>query len=112
MCILVFRPPVITGRTTINEGGTLDLVCDASSTIRYATVMWFSPEGVVVSNEMNIVIMNIQRNAAGIYTCEATHAIYETTRNSTVNVTVQRESHDLTFICLERGCVFSHKSPN
>ena len=93
----MFRPPVITGRTTINEGDTLDLVCDVSSTIRYATVKWFSPEGVVVSNEMNIVIMNIQRNAAGIYTCEATHTIHETTMNSTVNVTVQRESHDSMF---------------
>ena len=85
----MFRPPVITGRTTINEGGTLDLVCDASSTIRYATVKWFSPEGAVVSNEVNIVIMNIQRNAAGIYTCEATHTIHETTMSTTVNVIVQ-----------------------
>ena len=87
--MLVIRPPVITGMTTINEGDTLYLDCDAIDPI--INVMWLSPEGIVVSNEMNLVIMNIQRSAAGTYTCEATHKIHGTTRNSTVNVTVQCE---------------------
>ena len=89
--MLVFRSPVITGMTTINEGDTLYLNCDAIGS--NINVMWLRPEGVVVSNEMSLVIMNIQRSAAGIYTCVATHTIHGSTRNSTVNVIVQCECY-------------------
>ena len=91
--MLVLRPPVITGMTTLNEGDTLYLDCIK----RHASIKWFSPEGVVVSNERILIMMNIRRSAAGIYICEATHKIYGTTRNSTVNVIVQCECHNSMF---------------
>ena len=87
--ILVFRPPVITGNTTLNEGDTLYLDCVTSNHHLGITLRWFSPEGVVVSNERTLEIMNIQRSAAGIYTCVATHPLSGGTTNSAVNVTVQ-----------------------
>ena len=75
--------------TTISEGDTLYLDCDAIEPT--TNVKWLSPEEVVVSNETIFMIMNIQRSAAGIYTCVA--KVYGTTRNSTVNVIVQSECH-------------------
>ena len=76
--------------TTLNEGDTLDLDCAIEP---HASVTWLSPERLVVSNERALEIMNIQRSAAGIYTCVATHTIQGTTMNSIVNVTVQCECH-------------------
>ena len=80
---------MITGMTTINEGDTLHLDCIK----RYTSIKWFSPEGVVVSNERILMIMNIQRSAAGIYTCVATHNTHGFSRNNTMNVIVQCECH-------------------
>ena len=97
--MLVFRPPIITGMTTLNEGDTLDLDCDTSnSRPRRPSVEWLSPEGVTVSNGRILEIMNIQGSAAGIYTCIATHTVHGTTMNSTVNVTVQCECHHCMYI--------------
>ena len=79
---------MITGNTTLNEGDTLYLDCDASTLNSRATVKWFSPERVVVSNGRILEIMNISRSAAGIYTCVATRVRILTT-NITVNVTIQ-----------------------
>ena len=90
--ILVFRPPVITGNTTLNEGDTLDLDCDKSNSNPHVGlfVKWFSPEGVVVSTESTLEIMNIQESAAGTYTCVVIRIVTGATINSTtVNVTVQ-----------------------
>ena len=90
--ILVFRPPVITGITTLNEGDTLDLDCDKSNSNSLVgfSVKWFSPEGVVLSNERTLEIMNIQGSAAGTYTCVTIRIVTGATINSTaVNVTVQ-----------------------
>ena len=87
--ILVFRPPVITGNTTLNEGDSLYLDCVTSNHRLGITLKWFSPEGVVVSNERTLEIMNIHRSATGIYTCVATHPLSGATTNSAVNVTVQ-----------------------
>ena len=82
--------------TTLNEGDTLYLDCDASNSSNpRPSVEWLSPERVVVSNDTTLEIMNIQRNATGIYTCVATHTIYRATINSTVNVTVQCECRDV-----------------
>ena len=89
-CVLVFRPPVITGNTTLNEGDTLYLDCDTSNS---TSVKWFSPEGVNISNDRLFMITNIQRCAAGIYTCVATRSLIKDTMNSTVTVTVQCECH-------------------
>ena len=90
--ILVFRSPVITGITTLNEGDTLDLDCDKSNSNSLVglSVKWLSPEGVVVSNERTLDIMNIQESAAGTYTCVTIRIVTGATINSTaVNVTVQ-----------------------
>ena len=65
---------------------------------------WLSPEGDVVSNDTTLAIMNIQRSAAGIYTCVGTHPISGAAMNSTVNVTVQCECRDvykIIFACTE-----------
>ena len=70
--------------------------CDTSQLKIPTTVQWLSPEGVVASNESILEIMNIQRSAAGIYTCVVTHPLSRATMNSTVNVTVQCE-------CLKKG---------
>ena len=80
--------------TTLNEGDTLYLNCDTSDTRPRPIVEWFNSEGVVVSTAGNLEIMNIQRSAAGIYTCVATLLQSGDTMNSTVNVTVQCEYHD------------------
>ena len=88
--ILVFRPPVITGNTTLNEGDTLDLDCDTSNSNPRIdlSVKWFSPEGVVVSNERTLEIMNIQGSAAGTYTCVVIRIVTGVAISSTVNVTM------------------------
>ena len=91
---IVISGLVITGMTTLNEGDTLYLDCDASTLKPRARVKWLSPERVVVSNGRILEILNIQRSAAGIYTCEATRARILTT-NITVNVTVQCECHNV-----------------
>jgi hypothetical protein len=84
-----FRPPVITGNTTLSKGDTLYLDCDTSNSRPSPRVEWLSPEGVVVSYDTTLEIMNIQRSAVGIYTCVATRPLSGATMNSTVNVTVQ-----------------------
>ena len=84
-CFLVFRPPVITGETTLNEGDTLDLDCDVSTS---SPLQWFSPQGDLISSSSHLEIMNIQRDEAGIYTCIAIQIYSEATLNSTVNVII------------------------
>ena len=102
--MLVFRPPVITGMTTINEGDTLYLDCDTSNSRPRPSVEWLSPEGVNASDGRILEIMNIQRSAAGIYTCIATHTIHGTTMNRTVNVTVQCECYHSMYIIIRMYC--------
>ena len=90
-CCLVFRPPVITGETTLNEGDTLDLDCDVSTSSPLPSVQWFSPQGDLISESSDLEIMNIQRSAMGVYTCVATQS--EATLNISVNVIVQCECY-------------------
>jgi hypothetical protein len=88
MYLEIFRPPVITGNTTLSKGDTLYLDCDASNSRPRPSVEWFSPEGVMISIIRNLQIMNFQRSATGIYTCVAlSHS--GATMNNTVTVTVQ-----------------------
>ena len=91
---LGFRPPVITGMTTLNEGDTLYLDCDTSNSRPRPSAEWFSLEGVKVSNDRFLESMNIQRSAAGIYTCLAILLRSGATMNSTVNVIVQCKCYD------------------
>ena len=90
----VSRSPLITGNTTLTEGDTLHLDCDTSQLRIPASVRWLSPEGVVANNESILEIMNIQRSAAGIYTCVAKHLFSRATMNSSVNITVQCECYE------------------
>ena len=83
--------------TILNEGDPLYLECDASNSRPRPSVEWFNSEGVNVSNERILEVMNIQRSAAGIYTCVAIHTFSEATMNSTVNVIVQCKYHDSIF---------------
>ena len=87
----VFRPPVITGNTTLDKGDTLYLDCDTSNSRPRPSVMWFSPEGVMVSTQSILEIMNIHWSADGVYTCVATQELSGATMNNTVNVSVQCE---------------------
>ena len=88
---IVFRLPVITGETTLNEGDTLDLDCDVSTSSPLPSVQWFSPQGDLISNSSDLEIMNIQRTAMGVYTCVATQS--GATLNISVNVIVQCECY-------------------
>ena len=87
-CFLVFRPPVIRGETTLNEGDTLDLDCDVSTSSPLPSVQWFSPQGDLISNSRDLEIMNIQGDKAGIYMCVIIQLDSKVTLNSTVNITV------------------------
>ena len=93
MSTLVIQGLVISGNTTLDEGDTLHLDCDASTLRHDASVKWLSPEGAVISKKRILEIVNIQRSAAGMYTCVATrHRILTTTIS--VNVTVQCEYYE------------------
>ena len=103
-----FRPPVITGNTTLSKGDTLYLNCDTSNSRPRPSVEWFSPEGIMISITRDLEIMNIQRSAAGIYTCVALLR-YGATMNSTVNVTVQCECYDSMYeacTCIQVFCLY------
>ena len=100
---LGFKPPVITGNTTLNEGDTLDLNCDTSNSRPRPSAEWFSPEGVMISIIRNLQIMNFQRSATGIYTCVALSRS-GATMNSTVTVTVQCKCHDSTMQLVRASC--------
>ena len=83
-----FRPPVVSGETTVNEGGTLNLSCDASNSRPLPPVKWFSPDGESVSNVAQLRIVNITRTLAGNYTCIATHIISGDTMSSSAYITI------------------------
>ena len=85
----VFRAPMITGVTTVNEGDTLTLDCDASNSRPSPSVAWFDPEGEMVSDSRALMIENILRDATGTYSCVASES--GATMTSSVTVTVQCE---------------------
>ena len=85
----VFRAPMITGVTTVNESDTLTLDCDASNSRPSPSVAWFNPEGGMVSGSRALMIENILRAATGSYSCVAT--VMEANMTSYENVTVQCE---------------------
>ena len=85
----VFRAPVITGVTTVNESDTLNLDCDASNSRPSPSLAWFNPEGEMVSGSRTLMIENIPRAATGTYSCVTNES--GTTMTSSVTVTVQCE---------------------
>ena len=62
--------------------------CDASNSGPLPSVQWLNPQGVMVSNNRDLEIEDIQRDATGVYTCVATYYDGEI-MNSTANVIVQ-----------------------
>ena len=88
MFLAVFQPPIITGETTVIEGHALDLECDATNSAPLPSVQWLNPQGVMVSNDKNLDIVNISRNGTGVYTCIATSNDGET-MSSTANVIIK-----------------------
>ena len=87
---IAFRPPIITGETTLDEGDTLDLDCNIDTSSPLPSAEWFGPQGDMISNDRNLEIMDIQRSAMGVYTCIIT-SHFGSTLNVSVNVTVLRE---------------------
>ena len=66
--------------------------CGTSNSAPLPSVQWLNPQGVMVSNDRSLEIEDIQRDAAGVYTCVVTSAEgEEETLNSTANVIVQCE---------------------
>ena len=80
---------MITGETTVSEGGTLDLTCTAP--IPSLSLHWVSPDGSIVSNSGDLEITNITADEIGEYTCVATNLTTNTTTNNSVTVLVQCE---------------------
>ncbi|CAI8043908.1 hypothetical protein GBAR_LOCUS24383 [Geodia barretti] len=64
----VYQPPIITGATTVNEGGTLFLTCDSTNSNREPLAQWFDKDGQMVSSSGILNIPNIMRSQAGSYT--------------------------------------------
>ena len=85
-----FQPPLISGNATVREGHTLVLECDASNSHPLPSVAWFSPQSLLLSGERRLVIGNISRNQAGLYSCVATDS-NGATESSRVAVTVECE---------------------
>ena len=85
----VFRAPMITGVITVNESDTLTLDCDTSNSRPNPSVVWFNPEGYMVSGSRALMIENIPRTATGSYSCVASES--GATMTSSVTVTVQCE---------------------
>ncbi|CAI8032691.1 Neogenin [Geodia barretti] len=83
-----FQPPLISGNATVREGHTLVLECDASNSHPLPSVAWFSPQSLLLSGERRLVIGNISRNQAGLYSCVATDS-NGATESSRVAVTVE-----------------------
>ena len=74
--------------------------CDTSNSSPLPSVQWLNPQGVMIENDRSLEIKDIQRDAAGVYTCIATSLDGETL-NITVNVTVQCEYET------EKLCVYN-----
>ena len=79
---------MVSGVTTVNEGDTLELNCDASNSRPLPPVKWLSPDGESVSNVAQLKIVNITRTLSGDYTCIATHIISGNTMSSSAYITI------------------------
>ncbi|CAI8049453.1 hypothetical protein GBAR_LOCUS27223 [Geodia barretti] len=85
----VYLPPIITGATTVNEGGTLSLSCDSTNSNREPSAQWFDKDGQMVSSSGILNIPNIMRSQAGSYTCRTFPPNLDNSTSTTVTVVVQ-----------------------
>ena len=88
----VFRPPIITGDTTINEGGNLDLRCDTSNSHLQPQAQWLDEDGMLLTSNSRLQIEDIDRSEAGMYTCRTNTPNPDNSTNTTLTVVVQCES--------------------
>ena len=75
---------------TVNEGDTVSLSCDSSTSTGIVAVQWRGPDGEVITNTLILIIPDIQRNQFGVYTCFITN-INGKTISGNGTVTVQCE---------------------
>ena len=87
----VFRPPIVTGNTAINEGDTLDLRCDTSNSFLQPHAQWFNGGGIFLTSSSRLQIEDIDRTGAGMYTCRTNTPNPDDSTNTTVTVVVQCE---------------------
>ena len=87
--ITVYQPPIITGNTTVNAGGTLSLNCDSSNSYQLPPVQWFIETNDVLSNTALLTLPDIMRSQAGNYTCQTLPPNPDNSRSSSVDVVVQ-----------------------
>ncbi|CAI8041763.1 Hemicentin-2 [Geodia barretti] len=85
----VYLPPIITGATTVNEGGRLFLTCDSTNSNREPLSQWFDKDGQMVSSSGVLNIPNIMRSQAGSYTCRTSPPNLDNSTSTTVTVVVQ-----------------------
>ena len=71
---------------------------DCNST-QLTSYQWLDPQGMIADNSTDLEIDNIQRDAAGVYTCVATSTIDGETmiQNSTANVIIKCEC---VYVCM------------
>ena len=88
----VFQPPVISGQSTVDEGDTLSLDCNAGNSQPLPSVEWFTPDATSISITRTLEIPAISRNQAGDYTCVATDSLSGAQEGSVSTVIVQCKS--------------------
>ena len=81
-----FVPPTIDGLTVVNETDTLALLCDTSQSAPVPSPSWLDPSGTEVSTGASLVIENMDRTQAGLYTCVIMQGLNELSANVTVTV--------------------------
>ena len=84
---------MISGQSTVDEGDTLGLDCNAGNSQPLPSVEWFTPDTTSISITRTLEIPAISRNQAGDYTCVATDSLSGAQENSTVLVTVNGEGY-------------------
>ena len=99
---IVFVPPTIDGLTVVNETDTLMLLCDTSQSAPVPSPSWLDPNGTEVSTVASLVIENMNRSQAGLYTCVIVQGLNELSAN--VTVTVQCKSLHVQCISLHVQC--------
>ena len=85
----VLDPPLVVGETVVDEGGTLNLICNASNSNPLSSVHWLNPAGEMVGDGGFLDIVNIHKSRGGTYTCLASLNSSIAAINTTVTVTIQ-----------------------
>ena len=79
------------GETVVDEGGTLNLICNASNSNPLPSVHWLNPDGEMAGDGGYLDIGSVHKDIGGTYTCVASQNSTTMISNVSVNVIVQRE---------------------